>query len=60
MNLLAYTKKLSEMIAYYDDIAKRDFFGMTNPFHQDPINITIIWVHKNAIIILKRYYICLN
>ena len=46
MNLLAYTKKLSEMIAYYDDIAKKDFFGMTNPFHQDPINITIIWVDE--------------
>ncbi len=47
MNLLAYTKKLSEQIAYYDALAKGDFFDthITNPFTQ-PINITIIWVDE--------------
>ncbi len=48
MNLLAYTKKLAEQIAYYDELAKRDYFSIkaTNPFIQ-PINITIIWVEDD-------------
>ncbi len=46
MNLLSYTKKLAEQIAYYDEIAKIDFFKEANPFVQ-PINITIIWVEDN-------------
>lgn len=46
MNLLAYTKKLSEKIAYYDSITKDDKFShMINPFAK-PINITIIWVDE--------------
>lgn len=43
INLLAYTKKLSEKIAYYDALPKREF--MVNPFAK-PLNITIIWVDK--------------
>ena len=47
MNLLAYTKKLYEQIAYYDALTKNKFFdsNMTNPFSK-PINITIIWVDE--------------
>lgn len=44
MNLLAYTKKLSEKIAYYDKMTKRNAYG-TNPFEK-PLNVTIIWVDK--------------
>lgn len=43
INLLAYTKKLSEQIAYYDSLAKREF--VSNPFSK-PLNITIIWVDE--------------
>ena len=43
MNLLDYTKKLSEKIKFYDEIAKSPHFGMKNPFAK-PQNITIIWV----------------
>jgi len=44
-NLFEYTKRLSEQIAYYDAIAKGEFFEsrFTNPFTQ-PVNITIIWI----------------
>ncbi len=47
MNLLAYTKKLAEQIAYYDSLAKGDFWNnhISNPFTQ-PVNITIIWVDE--------------
>ncbi len=43
MNLLAYTKKLSEKIAYYDKMTKKNY--TTNPFEK-PLNVTIIWVDK--------------
>ena len=49
MNLLTYTKKLSEQIARFDKLAKGDVLGniyMANPFAK-PINITIVWVDKN-------------
>lgn len=47
MNLLAYTKKLAEQIAYYDAITKDGIFNthVTNPFNQ-PINVTIIWIDE--------------
>ena len=47
MNLLAYTKKLAEQIAYYDALTKQDRVNpyFTNPFTQ-PVNITIIWVDE--------------
>lgn len=49
MNLLDYTKKLSEKIKFYDSIAQNTFSGirMTNPFAQ-PINITIVWVEDDC------------
>lgn len=49
MNLLDYTKKLSEKIKFYDSIAQNTFSGirMTNPFAQ-PINITIVWVEEDC------------
>ena len=43
MNLLEYTKKLSEKIKFYDTIAQNPFFGKANPFAK-PLNITIVWV----------------
>lgn len=48
MNLLEYTKKLSEKIKFYDSIAQNTLFGMhtTNPFAK-PINVTIVWVEEN-------------
>ncbi len=48
MNLLDYTKKLSEKIKFYDSIAQNRFTGinMTNPFAK-PINITVIWVEDD-------------
>lgn len=48
MNLLEYTKKLSEKIRYYDEIAQNTFAGMhtTNPFAK-PISVTIVWVEEN-------------
>ena len=46
MNLLEYTKKLSEKIKYYDMIAKNPFFGIANPFAK-PINMTIVWIEKD-------------
>ena len=45
MNLLAYTKKLYEQIAYYDALTKNRFSNITNPFFK-PLNITIIWVDE--------------
>ena len=45
MNLFNYTKKLSEKIKYYDEIAKTPFFGMKNPFAK-PQNITVIWIEE--------------
>jgi|GEM_PF-978335 len=47
MNLLSYTKKLSEKIKFYDTIAKKPSdMWMTNPFAK-PVNITIVWVEEN-------------
>lgn len=45
MNLLDYTKKLSDKIKFYDSIAKNCFFSEHNPFTK-PIDITIIWIDK--------------
>lgn len=42
-NLLAYTKKLSEQIAYYDTLVKQSF--AINPFTK-PIEITIVWIEN--------------
>ncbi len=49
MNLLDYTKKLSEKIKFYDSIAQNTFFGIhtANPFAKT-INITIIWVEDDC------------
>ena len=50
VNLLSFTKKLSEKIRFYDDISKDTFSGlnMINPFageyYARPVNITVIWV----------------
>ncbi len=48
MNLLAYTRRLAEKIAYYDWLAKNNKFDnySSNPFNH-PVNITIIWVDDN-------------
>ncbi len=44
MNLLNYTKKLSEKISYYDRLTREaKKFSMSNPFAQ-PANLTVIWV----------------
>lgn len=53
MNLLAYTKKLSEQINFYDLMAKNNFLNpnVTNPFKKtftEPINVTIIWVENDS------------
>lgn len=45
MNLLEYTKRLSEKIKFYDSIAKNPFFGISNPFAK-PINFTIVWIEE--------------
>lgn len=47
MNLLSYTKKLSEKILYYDRLTKESAknFSMSNPF-SIPKNVTIIWVEN--------------
>ena len=49
MNLLDYTKKLSEKVKFYDSIVQNTFFGIhtANPFAK-PINITIIWVEDDC------------
>ncbi len=49
MNLLDYTKKLSEKIKFYDTIAQNTFSGMhtANPFAK-PVNITVIWVEDDC------------
>ncbi len=47
MNLLDYTKKLSEKIKFYDSIAQNPFLHMTNPFAK-PINVTIVWVENDC------------
>ncbi len=48
MNLLEYTKQLSEKIKFYDSFAKPPFsqINLTNPFAK-PINITIIWIEDD-------------
>ncbi len=48
MNLLDYTKKLSEKIKFYDSIAQNTFSGIhtINPFAK-PLNITVIWVEED-------------
>lgn len=47
MNLLAYTKKLSEKISYYDKLTKNRYMNIsiTNPFAK-PVNLTIVWVEN--------------
>ena len=45
MNLFNYTKKISEKIKFYDEIAQNPFFGMNNPFAK-PINITVVWIEE--------------
>ena len=49
MNLLDYTKKLSEKIKFYDSIAQNPFcsISMSNPFAR-PVNITIVWVEDET------------
>ena len=47
MNLLDYTKKLSEKIKFYDSIAQNPFLHMTNPFAK-PINVTIVSVESDC------------
>lgn len=52
MNLLSYTKKLSEQIRYYDIITKNNFLNpnVINPFKRtmtEPVNLTIIWVDSD-------------
>jgi hypothetical protein len=44
MNLLDYTKQISEKIKFYDRIAKSSFAA--NPFAK-PINVTIVWINKD-------------
>lgn len=46
MNLLNYTKKLSEKISYYDRLTREaKKFSMANPFAK-PANMTVIWVEN--------------
>ncbi len=47
MNLLNYTKKLSEKISYYDRLTRESArnFPMSNPFAK-PVNLTVIWVEN--------------
>ena len=47
MNLLNYTKKLSERISYYDELTKESAkkFSMSNPF-SIPVNMTVIWIEN--------------
>ena len=49
MNLLEYTKKLSEKIKFYDSMAQNSYcsVSMSNPFAK-PVNITIIWVEDEC------------
>lgn len=52
MNLLSYTKKLSEQIRYYDIITKNNFLNpnVINPFKRtmtEAVNLTIIWVDSD-------------
>ncbi len=49
MNLLDYTKKISEKIKFYDSIAQNSFsaINITNPFAK-PINITVVWVEDDC------------
>lgn len=46
MNLLNYTKKISEKVKFYDEIAKNPFLGMKNPF-AEPITLTVIWIEED-------------
>lgn len=46
MNLLDYTKKLTEKIKFYDSIAQNTFFSVHNPFAK-PVNVTIIWIEDD-------------
>ncbi len=43
MNLLDYTKKLTEKIKLYDSIAKINYSNIQNPF-AIPQAVTIIWI----------------
>ena len=48
MNLLNYTKKLSEKISYYDSFTKKaKIFSMSNPF-KIPENMTVVWVENTV------------
>ncbi|MDR1168049.1 MAG: hypothetical protein LBK53_04050 [Heliobacteriaceae bacterium] len=43
INLLSYTKKISEKIRFYDALLKKT---AANPFAK-PVNITIVWVEED-------------
>lgn len=47
MNLLNYTKKLSEKISYYDRLTReaKKNFSMSNPFAK-PVDKMVIWVEN--------------
>jgi len=45
MDLLDYTRKLSDKIKFYDSIAKNCFWNENNPFAKK-LNITIVWIDK--------------
>ncbi len=52
MNLLSYTKKLSDQIRYYDIMTRNNFLNpnIINPFRKtfkEPVNLTIIWVEND-------------
>ncbi len=46
MNLLSYTKKISEKIKFYDSLTKNPYFGLANPFAK-PMNLTIVWIEDD-------------
>ena len=45
INLLSYTKKLSDKIKFYDKISEEPV-NIFNPFAK-PVNITVVWVEEN-------------
>jgi len=46
INLLSYTKTLSDRIRFYDKISEKAV-NIFNPFAK-PINITIVWVDEGS------------
>lgn len=53
MNLLSYTKKLSDQIRYYDIMTRNNFLNpnIINPFKRtitEPVNLTIVWVENDT------------